>query len=98
LKLFKPDNNKLVVEPNKGPGAIEKQTTATNEDYRNERAKEGIEETDAKIEARFAKLRLARAKKTDGHGNKTYEDVWDNINHNESAQSLEHFRFPKLFI
>ena len=30
------------------------------------------EETDAEIEARFAKLREARAKKTNAHGEKTY--------------------------
>ncbi len=40
-------------------------------------------ETDAEIEARFAELRLARAKKTDAFGNKTYEDVWDNITEEE---------------
>jgi hypothetical protein len=33
------------------------------------------EETDAEIEARFANLRDARAKKTDAFGDKTYEDV-----------------------
>jgi hypothetical protein len=33
------------------------------------------EETDA----RFAKMRLARAKNTNAHGDKTYEDVRDEI-------------------
>ncbi len=40
-------------------------------------------ETDAEIEARFAELRLARAKKTDAFGNKTYEDVWDDVTEEE---------------
>jgi hypothetical protein len=41
------------------------------------------EETDSAIQARFAKLRDARAKKTDAFGNKTYEDVWDNLSQEE---------------
>jgi hypothetical protein len=41
------------------------------------------EETDYEIQARFAKLREARAKKTDAFGNKTYEDVWYNITEEE---------------
>jgi hypothetical protein len=41
------------------------------------------QETDSEIEARFAKLREARAKKTDAFGGKTYEDVWDNITEEE---------------
>ncbi len=41
------------------------------------------QETDAEIQARFAKLREARAKKTDAFGNKTYEDAWDNITEEE---------------
>ena len=41
------------------------------------------EETDAEIEARFAKIRLARAKKTNAHGDKTYEDVWDETTQEE---------------
>jgi hypothetical protein len=41
------------------------------------------EETDYEIEARFAKLREARAKKTNAFGDKTYEDVWDNTTQEE---------------
>jgi hypothetical protein len=44
---------------------------------------EGIQETDAQIEARFAKLREARAKAVNAFGEKTYEDVWDNITQEE---------------
>jgi hypothetical protein len=41
------------------------------------------EETDYEIEAGFAKLRGARARKTDAFDNKTYEDVWDNTTQEE---------------
>jgi uncharacterized protein YheU (UPF0270 family) len=41
------------------------------------------EETDYGIEARFAKLREARAKKTHAHGEKAYEDVWEEITQEE---------------
>ena len=46
------------------------------------------QETDAEIEARFAELRVARAKKTDAFGNKTFEDVWDNI----TEEEVEYYR------
>jgi hypothetical protein len=42
-----------------------------------------MQETEAQIQARFAKLREARAKKTNKFGDKTYEDVWDNITKEE---------------
>jgi hypothetical protein len=48
-----------------------------------EEAETSGEETDYEIQARFAKLREARAKKTDVFGNKTYKDVWDNISQEE---------------
>ena len=41
------------------------------------------EEYDRRMEAKFAKLREARTKKTDAFGNKTYEDVWDEITDEE---------------
>jgi hypothetical protein len=41
------------------------------------------EETDYENEARFAKLREVRAKKTNAFGNKTYEDVWDGTTQEE---------------
>ena len=37
------------------------------------------QETDYEIEARFAKLREAGAKKTNVHSEKTYEDAWENL-------------------
>ncbi len=72
--------------------AVEKQTAAANDDDRKERAKEGREETDAEIEARFAELRLARAKKTNAHGDKTYEDVWDEI----TQEELDYYKRKNL--
>jgi hypothetical protein len=50
------------------------------------------EETDYEIEARFAKLREARAKKTNAHGDKTYEDVWDEI----TQEELDYYKRKKL--
>ena len=49
-------------------------------------------ETDEEIEARFAKVREARAKVTDAFGNKTYEDVWDNT----SQEELEYYKKKNL--
>ena len=49
-------------------------------------------ETDEKIEARFAKLREARAKATDAFGNKTYEDVWVTL----SQEELEYYKRKNL--
>jgi hypothetical protein len=54
--------------------AIEKQRAANNDDFI-ERAKEGREETDAETEGRFARLRLARGKKTNRYVDKIYEDI-----------------------
>ncbi len=50
------------------------------------------EETDYEIEARFAKLREARAKKTDAFGDKTYEDVWDEI----TQEELDYYKRKNL--
>jgi hypothetical protein len=52
------------------------------------------QETDYQIEARFSKLREARAKKTDAFGNKTYEDVWDNI----TQEELDYYKRRNLEI
>ena len=41
------------------------------------------EEYDRRMEAKFAKLREERSKETDAFGNKTYEDVWDEITDEE---------------
>jgi hypothetical protein len=46
------------------------------------------EDYDLMMERKFAKLRAARAKKTDAFGGKTYEDVWDNI----SDKELDYFK------
>ena len=40
-------------------------------------------EYDMRMKAKFAKLREARAKKTDAFGNKKFEDVWDEITDEE---------------
>jgi hypothetical protein len=53
---------------------------------------ETIGETDAEIEARFAKLREARAKKAYAFGNKTYEDVCDNI----TEEELDYYKRKNL--
>ena len=50
------------------------------------------EETDYEIEAKFAKLREARAKKTNAHGDKTYEDVWDEI----TQEELDYYKRKQL--
>lgn len=42
-----------------------------------------MEETDDQKLICFAKMREERAKATDAFGNKTYEDVWDNISQEE---------------
>jgi hypothetical protein len=48
-----------------------------------ERLETSREEPDNKKEIKFAKMREARAKKTNAYGEKTYEDVWDNITQEE---------------
>jgi hypothetical protein len=68
LKVWKLDK-KSIDKLNERLDAIEKETHRV--------------ETDSAIQARFAKLREARAKKTDAFGSKTYEDVWDNISQEE---------------
>jgi hypothetical protein len=42
-----------------------------------------MEETETQKLARFARMKEARAKKTNAFGNKTYEDVWDNMTEEE---------------
>lgn len=72
-------DNKSINKLKERLNAIEKQTS-------------NREETDYEIEARFAKLREARAKKTDAFGDKTYEDVWDEI----TQEELDYYKRKNL--
>lgn len=47
---------------------------------------------DIAIEAKFAELRETRAKKTDGFGNKTYEDIWDNM----TQEEIDYYKKKRL--
>ena len=62
-------------------GSVERAVSSVIAD--SDRDKRRREETDSRKIHKFARYRLARAKKVDGNGGKTYEDVYDYITKEE---------------